>query len=110
MLKLKLQNFGHLMQRANSSGKDPDAGKDWGQKEKGAEEDEWLDGITDSMETLSNKLQEIVEDRGARQAIVPGVAKSQTWLKRLSNNDKFISNELNFSFLVWHVRKLEVVI
>ena len=51
MLKLKLQYFGHLMQRVDSIGKDSDAGRDWGQEEKGTTEDEMLDGITDSMDT-----------------------------------------------------------
>ena len=48
MLKVKLQYFGHLMQRVDSL-ENTDAGKDWGQEEKGTTEDRWLDGITDSM-------------------------------------------------------------
>ena len=83
-LKLRLQNFGHLMRGAYSLekswfiGKDPDAGKDWGQKGKGATEDEM--SITDLMDMNVHKLQEIVKDRETWHAAVHGVAKSQTRL------------------------------
>ena len=65
MLKLKLQYFGHLMWKVNSLEKDPDAGKDWSQKEKEGDSMRWLDSITKLMDMNLSKVQEIVKDRGA---------------------------------------------
>ena len=62
-------------------GKEPNAGKDWRQKEKGWQRMRWLDSITDSVNMNLNKLQEIVEGRGASCAAVYGVAKSGAWLR-----------------------------
>ena len=64
--------------KSQLTGKDPDAGKDWRQKEKGTTEDEIWDGITDSMDMSLSKFQEIVKDRKAWRAAVHGVTKSWT--------------------------------
>ena len=62
------------------TGKDLDAGKDWGQKEKRVAEMSWLDSNTDSMDMNLSELQEILMDRETFSAVVHGVAESQTWL------------------------------
>ena len=82
MLKLKLQYFGHFMQRVDSLEKTLMLGGTRGRRRRGRQRVRWLDGITDLMEVSLSELQELVMDREAWRAVIYRVAKSRT---RLSN-------------------------
>ena len=80
MLKLKFQYFGHMIWRTDLNGKDPDAGKDWGQEDKGMTEDQMVGWHHRLSGHEFEQAQELVMDREAWHAAVHGVAKNWTWL------------------------------
>jgi len=102
MMKLKLQNFGHLMQRGNSLGKALMLGKIEGSRRRGKLRIKWFNGIIDSVDMSLSKLQDLVMDREAWHAAVHGVEKSQTWFSDWTTTRYFVDDHSDWCEVIPH--------
>ena len=109
MLKLKLQYFGHLMQRVDSLEKTLMLGRIGGRRRKGQQRMRWLDGITDLMDMGLCRLRELVMDREAWRTAIHGVAKSQTQLSDWTEQKNFTIQieEQKIAFIVLKIHSLK---
>ena len=108
MLKLKIQYFGHLMQRTDSLEKTLMLGKLEGRRRRGRQRTRWLDGITDSMDMSLSQFQKIVKDREAWNAAIHGISKSWTRLSDWTTYKEWWMVSISCRYPVWGVRLVSI--